>query len=1659
LLLVSRRGGGDDLVAELTGHGAQVRVAACDVSDRDALADLLARHEVTAVVHTAGVLDDGVIGSLTPERLAAVLRPKVDAAWNLHELTSDLSAFVLFSSAAGTFGTAGQGNYAAGNAFLDALARHRRAAGLPAVSMAWGAWAGTGMLSQRETNTEADAERMARSGLPPLTPERGVELFDAALACDQPVVLPIRLDLPSLRAQGGVPALLRGLIRTRSRRSAVGSQTADTLTRSLAGLGEDERRDVLLDLIRSQVAVVLGHADGSRIEPTRQFQDLGFDSLTAVELRNRLTTATGLRLPATMVFDYPTPDALAGHLLGELLDSDAATPVRTAAVQASSDDPIVIVGMGCRYPGGIGSPEDLWRLVAEGGDAISGFPVNRGWDLERLYHPDPDHPGTSYTRSGGFLHDAGEFDPGFFGMSPREALATDSQQRLLLETTWEAVENAGIDPVSLRGSQTGVFAGVMYSDYGARLGGDFEGMQGSGTSPSIVSGRVSYTLGLEGPAVTVDTACSSSLVAMHWAMQALRAGECSLALAGGVTVMSTPVALIEFSRQRGLAPDGRSKAFADAADGVSWSEGVGVVVLERLSDARRNGHQVLAVVRGSAVNQDGASNGLMAPNGPAQQRVIRQALAVAGLAAADVDVVEAHGTGTTLGDPIEAQALLATYGQDREHPLLLGSVKSNIGHTQAAAGVAGVIKMIMAMRHGVLPKTLHVDAPSSHVDWTSGAVDLLTEQVAWPRGTGPRRAGVSSFGISGTNAHVIIEQPPSSAVRPGDRATGLVPWVLSGKSRAAVQAQAARLRSYVDSHPDVDVADIAFSLATTRSAFDQRAAVVVGERSAALRSLDALASGRSDAGAVDGEAGSGRLALLFAGQGSQRVGMGRELHARFPVFAERLDAVLALLDPAVREVMWGEDQSVLDRTGFAQPALFAVEVALFALVRSWGVKVHSLAGHSIGEIAAAHAAGVLSLEDACTLVSARAALMQALPPGGAMVALQAAEAEVLPLLPPGVSIAAVNGPSSVVIAGDEDAVLDLAERWKSKRLKVSHAFHSPLMDPVLDEFRAVVGGLAFHTPKIPVVTSGDVTSPEYWVRHVRDAVRFDDAVNSLRDAGVTAFLEIGPDGALSALVEDAIPVLRKDRGELASTVATLARLHTAGVAVDWSAYFAGDDVRRVDLPTYAFQHVHYWPVSAEAPATTADPSDERLWAAIERGDAAELASLLRLGEQQQSSLDTLLPALSSWRQDNQRKSLLDTWRYQVRWTPLRTRTTPVFDGAWLVLTAGDDALAGRLCDELAAHGATAHHVHLDPSCADPAELAERLADIGEFVGAVSLVALDESPSAAHPVVTNGLALTTALVRVLDVPLWTITRGAVGVDAAEPVRSPAQAAVWGFGRSAALEYPRRWAGLVDVEDGFDPRLLTVLAGLDGEDQVAVRASGLVGRRLVRRSVDAPVGGFTARDTVLVTGGTGGLGASVARWLARSGARHLVLTSRRGPAAPGAAELSAELAELGAQAEIVACDVADRDELAALLAGIPEERPLSGVVHTAGIGQSTPLELMGPDEFAEVMSAKVAGAVNLDALLGDRELDLFVLFGSIAGVWGSGGQSAYCAANAFLDALAQQRRGRGLVATSVAWGPWGEVGMATHDAVSDDLIRRGLKFLPPEVAIAELQRAVV
>ncbi|QUQ65302.1 type I polyketide synthase [Kutzneria sp. CA-103260] len=1106
---------------------------------------------------------------------------------------------------------------------LDAVVLRRRATGAPAVHLAWPA----------DPSLMRTSDRMA--------------MFDAALGAGVTRVVAARATTLS-RSPLAIGLSEPDPVVTTPHKEAVAA-----LRRDIATVAADRQHDLVLQLVRTEAAAVLGRSAPGEIDPETAVKDLGFDSVAAVSLRDRLVAATGVALPATVAFDFPTPSALARRLLADLREPAPAETDRGSGGSdtGNADDPVAIIAMACRYPGGAGTPDELWRLVAEGTDAIGSFPIDRGWPLDTLFGDDPRRPGTSHTRHGGFLHDAGEFDAAFFGISPREALATDPQQRLLLEMSWELCEQAGIEPGSLRGGPTGVYVGAMFHDYATgATAPEAEGYLGIGTAGSVLSGRIAYTFGFTGPAISVDTACSSSLVALHLAAAALHRGECALALAGGVAVMATPATFIEFSRQGGLAPDGRCKSFAAGADGTGWAEGAGLLLMERLSDARRNGHPVLALLRGSAVNQDGASNGLTAPSGAAQQRVIRQALADAGLAADQVDAVEGHGTGTRLGDPIEVNALLATYGRDRSAaaPLLLGSLKSNIGHAQSAAGVGGVIKMIQAMRHGVVPKTLHVTAPSTEVDWTSGAIRLCTEATPWPDRGRPRRAGVSSFGVSGTNAHVIIEAPPPepAADRPAGRPSA-VPWVLSAKSGAALRENAHRLLSIVDD-TGLDPVDVAHSLAT-RTRFTHRAVLVGADNAELVERLRALTE---CAGSPPTPAGGGKLALLFTGQGSQRAGMGRELYDSFPVYTAAFDEACAELDAqlaghvthAVRDVVFGElDGDLLDQTSYAQPALFAAQVALFRLLRSFGVRPDLLAGHSIGEVTAAHLAGVLTLADAAALVAARGRLMQALPPGGAMVAVEADERTVARLLrghEHAVAIAAVNGPHATVLSGDEPTVLaiagELAGRGRrTSRLRVSHAFHSPHMDGMLEDFRSVADQLDFAAPGLPVVSAvtgapdTDIANAKYWVEHVRRPVRFADVVHTLADARVSACIEVGPDGVLSAMVHEAsppdraiaaVPVLRRDRPEVGTLLSALGQADAHGAEVDWAAVLAPWRPKSVQLPGYAFQRERYWLAAATSGSSLAsaglvDMAHPLLGAAIEVPDGFVYTGRIALSAQ------------------------------------------------------------------------------------------------------------------------------------------------------------------------------------------------------------------------------------------------------------------------------------------------------------------------------------------------------------------------------------------------------------------------------------------------------------
>ncbi|MFC4147315.1 type I polyketide synthase [Micromonospora mangrovi] len=1709
LLLTSRSGPGSAGAAELAALDAEVTLVACDVADRDALARVLATvpaaHPLTAVVHLAGALDDAIVESLTPERIDTVLAPKVAGALHLDELTRDrdLAAFVLFASAAGTFGGPGQGNYAAANACLDALADRRRRQGRPAISLAWGLWEGDdGMVGGL---TEVDLARARNIGVLSLTGPDGLALFDLALRHDGPALVPLALDLSRLRGQLGrqaLPALLRGLVRTPAAR-------ADGTGGDTRAKARTARPTRMIDLVRARVAAVLRHPSPAGIDPDRAFSELGFDSLMAVELRNELGQATGIRLPASLIFDQPTPAALARHLESRSGgDTADERPAAAPAPAGATDEPIAIVSMACRLPGGVETPEQLWELVLRGDDAVVPMPDDRGWDVDALYDPDPDRPGTSYVREGGFLTAADRFDPTVFGISPREALAMDPQQRLLLESSWELFERAGIPPRSLKGSPTGVFVGLMYTDYPVLLHGrrhDLEGHLGNGSAGSVASGRIAYTYGLEGPAVTVDTACSSSLVAMHWAVNALRSGECSLAVAGGATVMSTPTVFLEFSRQRGLAADGRCKPFAEGGDGTGWGEGVGLLLLERLSDARRHGHPVLGVIRGSAVNSDGASNGLTAPNGPSQQRVIRQALANAGLTGADVDAVEAHGTGTPLGDPIEAQALIATYGQDRpaDAPLLVGALKANLGHTQAAAGVAGVIKTVLAMRHGVLPRILHLDAPSSRVDWDAGAVRLLADNQEWPETGRPRRAAVSSFGISGTNAHLVLEQATETPTRPERPARPTaVAWPLSATGLPALRAQAARLLSAAAT---LDPVDVGYSLVATRSAFDHRAVVVGADADELHAGLRALVDGEPAGNLVEGVARpASRPVFVFPGQGSQWAGMAADLIDSSPVFA----ASIARFETALAEFVDWSLTDVLRRVPGApdlagddvvQPATLAVTVSLAELWRSYGVEPAAVVGHSQGEMAAACFAGALSLRDAARVVCLRGREVTALAGRGGLVSVEVSPERIGELLTPyagRVVVGAVNSPRAVVASGDRDALEALiadcrARGVRTKWVPINYASHSAHVDELREPLARVLGPIDPTPPRVPffsTVTADWIDDTPldagYWFENLRRPVRFADSVRALAGQGFGPLIEVSAHPVLTGAIEEtladtdhpvaAVGSLRRGDGGLPRFLRSLGEAYVAGAPVDLARAFDGVGARPVPLPSYAFDRRRFWPEFDDpAPEAATDPQEAEFWQAVQRQDSDAVAERIGLDRH---AVQTVLPALSRWHTGRRTRSVLDSWRYRTDWVPVRLADPATLTGRWLVARPADTAPTGvpELVDAVthALAAAGAEVVDLPVAATDPDDTllaAVRAATAGQPLdGLLCLTGLDETPDRRHPVVPVGLDRTLAVIRALttlevDAPVWVATCGAVGTGPDDPPRRPTQALLWGAGTALGLELPRRWGGLVDLPAVLDrdaaARLCTLLTGVTGEEHLAVRDGDVLARRLVRAPGRGPAVPWQPRDTVLVTGGTGALGGHLARWAVRAGAERVVLVSRRGVAADGMTDLQDELIGLGAEVNVVACDLTDPEAVATLFAKVAVDGPpIRAVLHAAGVsGRELPIGELTAAELAGVLGPKVAGARHLTEHVAGLELDAFVLFSSGAGTWGDSGRVGYGAANAYLDAYAAERRAAGVPVVSLAWGAWGGGGMV-DEGTAARLRRLGNRPMDPELAVGALADAV-
>ena len=1402
---------------------------------------------------------------------------------------------------------------------------------------------------------------------------------------------------------------------------------------------------------------VLGH---NRIRLEDNFFNIGGDSVRIIRMQAALEKQLCRPIPTPKLFEHYTIKALAVYLAGMGKENRKQESHTVGCSFPDSNDDIAVISMTCRLPGGVVTPEDFWQLLQSGGDTVDDVPKDR-WDADKLYNADPDVDSTSYCRRGSFLNSIYSYDASFFGISPREAQAMDPTQHLMLELCWEGFERAGYTKSQLSGSSTGIFLGVSNNGATNGMPPDLKGYSITGSASATMAGRLSYTLGLQGPSLTIDTACSSSLVATHLACNALRQGECNMALAGGVSLLLTPGIHIEFSKLRGLSADGRCKAFSDDTDGTGFSEGAVIVVLKRLSDAQRHGDDIHAVLRGTSVMHGGHSASLTTPSGPGQVEVIRTALARAATEPGDIDYIEAHGSSTKLGDPIEATALAEVFGMGRppgSDPLRLGSAKSNIGHTQAAAGLVGLLKVVLSMQNNTLPKTLHVSEPNRAVDWKSANMKLVLANRPWlPNDSRIRRAGVSAFGIGGTNAHVIVEEPPRPAVEETGNITppafsATIPFVLSGNSDTALRAQAEKLRLHIESSIGRDdrLRDVAYSLATSRTHFHRRLVVTAGDKAQMLEKLASVSLGSGKLLNVN-EVGKASLGILFTGQGSQQPGMGKDLYAVFPLFRDTLDEIAARfteLESSLLDIMWAESggtsASLLNRTDFAQPALFALEVSLWKLWQSWGVKPAFLLGHSVGELAAAYVAGVLDLPDACRLVMMRGRLMQALPRRGKMASLGASSAEVAAAIrelsqSDKVEIAGYNTPSQIVISGDVEAVeavrVHIAKLGrKTKMLDTSHAFHSCHMNGMLDDFKSVAQTIRFSPPKIPIISSmtgrlaeaGELVRADYWVQQARNAVRFSDAFQTLANQGANVFLELGPSPMLcglgAACLADTpqvsttlwLPSLKPNMDGTSVILNSIGQLHMRHVLVDWAAYFKPFKCQKVKLPTYAFQR------------ETFQPANKATWiGGISQGTDVDEAV---------QGVENMMFELN-WRRD-------DIEKVQPR-------------GSWGLLYPSEDTMWTKE----AQRALSKTGIQLVP--------VTKLQEAEQLDG---LLCLWDSGAdvvqMAHSFTTKALDQLQEAIRTgFTVPVVWVTRHAVGAGAGDRPVEIGAGPLWGLMRTAQSEHPKLRLRLIDVDEETDLATLSLALMLNDHTEIAVRKDKLLMPHMERASlVASPTVGLPLLRTdgaVLITGGLGDLGGRIARRLVTShGVCDLVLTSRRGMEFPSADTLLAELAKLGAKATIVGGDIANLDSLRSIMRTFTADRPLRGVIHAAGVVDSGILSSLTPQKCAATFAPKVDGLWNLHQLTKDLDLDLFMMFSSISGIMGLPGLGNYAAANSFIDALAYLRRAQGLPATSVAYGIWGGEGMATTlvPTTRTHLSQLGLGILAPEVGLKLFEQAV-
>jgi len=1297
---------------------------------------------------------------------------------------------------------------------------------------------------------------------------------------------------------------------------------------------------------------------------------------------------------------------------------------KIAKLEKERAEPIAIIGLGCRFPGGGNTPDNFWQILEQGVDTIREIPKER-WDVDAYYDSHPGTLGKMYTRYGGFLTENIDFfDAQFFGIAPKEVELMDPQQRLVLEVTWEALENASINPYDLRGTSTGIFIGVCNHDFSDVVSKNLPDEEKefyllTGNTISILSGRMAYILGLTGPSVSMDTACSSSLTALHEACQSLRSGECNLALSGGVNILLNPDIHMGFCAANALAPDGHCKTFDARGDGYVRGEGCGMIVLKRLSDALADKNPIIAVIRSSAINQDGPRSGLTVPSKEAQASLIRSALTKAHLEPDSIDLIEAHGTGTPLGDPIEIGALSSVFAGRKDKPFYVGSVKTNCGHLEGAAGVIGVIKMALALQRGMIPAHLNFEKLNPHISLDALQVQIPLKSVPWPKSDHPRRGGVNAFGFSGTNAHAILEEaPPNAKTSTLKRPSHLL--TLSTKNEKALVELVQSYKNYLSAHPEVNLGDLVFTANTGRAHFESRLAIVADNVPELLSILQ-----NEDLTISEAPVKRPKIAFLFTGQGSQYPKMGKQLYDAQPLFKTTIDHCASildkLLDKPLLEILFKEDTNEIreiDRTGYAQPALFAFEYALAELWKSWGIIPDFVMGHSAGEYVAATVAGIISLEDGLKLIAARARLMQALPPGGAMASLAMDVGTVKKAIAEcnaQVEIGAINGPMQTVISGEAagvDKVLDYFKERniKMRRLYITIASHSKLMEPMLDEFLKVAETIVHHPPKISFVSnltgqvvSSEVLTPSYWTKHIRQPVQFNKGIAELVSQDTTIFLEIGPHPVLVGLGSECVPEgkgnwlpsLRRDHDEWKTILESVGQLYRLGAKIDWKAFEAPYENKHILLPNYPFQRERYWPKALSQTKIAKRPSED----------------------------------------------VFKQWCYQMVWKKAQDVHPDLnkLKGNWLIVSDGKE-LSRHLIEKLQEMGSLCTVLKDENN-----DLT--LLQKGSFKG-ILCVGIS---------VKNALTLSQALVKLNQAPSLCFVTWGVHPLTDTPVNL-SQAPLVGFFRSFALEYPDLDALHVDLDAQNDARvnvelLLAELATQGKDNQVAYRKS----TRFVPRIVHLPVPEkktvtIDAQGSYLITGGLGALGLKTAEWLVLKGARHLVLTGRKG-ASESNREWLRSLEIQGVKVETVRCDISQENEVASLMQKFGTQWPtLKGIIHSAGILHDALLSQQEWSYFEEVFAPKVSGASLLHQYSLKQPLDFCVFYSSAASL-GNPGQTNYSAANAYLDALAHYRRQQGLPALSIGWGPWGEIGLAMHSA--KQLEKVGWNPLPTHLGIKTLE----